>query len=175
MDNEKRHLVMEWYESYYDDVYRFILYMLGDKQLCEDLVHDTFVRAYTAAERFDRRSSVKTWLFSIAKHLVLDELRKRKRRKLFPFEQEIPSSFNVEQLLVNKEAVLELMGHIQKLKPNYRMIIILKMVEDCSTKEIADILEWSEAKVRKTLSRALHSLRKMSQKEDGGGQIEQTF
>lgn len=166
---------MEWYESYYDDVYRFILYMLGDKQLCEDFVHDTFVRAYTAVERFDMRSSVKTWLFSIAKHLVLDEIRKRKRRKLFPFEKEIPSSLNVEKLFENKEAVIELMSDIQKLKPNYRMVIILKMVEDCSTKEISDILDWSEAKVRKTLSRALYSLRKMSLKEEGGGQFGQTL
>ncbi|WP_235822742.1 RNA polymerase sigma factor [Cytobacillus massiliigabonensis] len=166
---------MEWYESYYDDVYRFILYMLGDKQLCEDFVHDTFVRAYTAMERFDQRSSVKTWLFSIARHLVLDEIRKRKRRKLFPFEKDIPSSLNVEQLFEHKEAVLELMSDIQKLKPNYRMVIILKMVEDCSTKEISDILDWSEAKVRKTLSRAMHSLRIMNRKEEGGGRIEQTF
>ncbi|MFE8697256.1 RNA polymerase sigma factor [Cytobacillus sp. FJAT-53684] len=175
MDNEKRHLVMEWYESYYDDVYRFILYMLGDKQLCEDFVHDTFVRAYTAMDRFDQRSSVKTWLFGIAKHLVLDEIRKRKRRRLLPFEKEIPSSFNVEQLIENKEAVLELVSNIQKLKPNYRMVIILKKVEDCSTKEIADILDWSEVKVRKTLSRALESLRKMNRKEEGGGRIEQTL
>lgn len=175
MDNERKHLVMEWYESYYDDVYRFVLYMLGDKQLCEDFVHDTFVRAYTAVERFDQRSSVKTWLFSIAKHLVLDEIRKRKRRKLFLFEKEIPSSMNVEQLFEKKETVLELITDIQKLKPSYRMVIILKMVEDSSTKEIADILDWSEAKVRKTLSRALHSLRKMSREEEGGGRIEQTF
>ncbi len=166
---------MEWYESYYDDVYRFILYMLGDKQICEDFVHDTFVRAYTAVERFDHRSGVKTWLISIAKHLVLDEIRKRKRRKLFPIEKDIPSTLNVERLFENKEAVLELMSDIQKLKLNYRMVLILKMVEDCSTKEIADILDWSEPKVRKTFSRALHSLRKISQKEEGDGQFEQTL
>ncbi|MBP2241936.1 RNA polymerase sigma-70 factor (ECF subfamily) [Cytobacillus eiseniae] len=172
--NGKREMVMEWYDSYYDDIYRFILYMFGDRQLCEDFVHDTFVRAYTAMDRFDQRSSVKTWLFSIAKHVVLDEIRKRKRRKLVPIEKEFLSTFNVEQLIENKEAIQQLVNHIQLLKPNYRIVIILRKVEECSIKEIAEVLEWSETKVRKTLSRAVLLLRKMNQVDEGGGKGEQT-
>ncbi|MGA5692050.1 RNA polymerase sigma factor [Cytobacillus pseudoceanisediminis] len=175
LNKDKRQLVMDWYEKYYDDVYRFILYMLSDKQCCEDLVHDTFVRAYVAYDRFDNRSNVKTWLFSIAKHLVIDEIRKRKRRRLLSFVKEIPSPFNIEQHIENKEAVVHLVESMQKLNPNYRLVIILKKVEECSTKEIGEILGWSESKVRKTLSRALQSLKKMKEIEEGGGQIEQTY
>lgn len=177
LNKDRKRLVMEWYETYYDDIYRFILFMLGDKQCCEDFVHDTFVRAYTAYDRFDQRSNVKTWLFSIAKHLVLDEIRKRKRRRLFSMnlmERDIPSSFNVEQMIEHKEAVTQLLTAIQQLKPNYRIVILLKKVEECSTKEIAQILDWSEAKVRKTLSRAMKLLRKINGLE-GGGHVEQTF
>lgn len=161
---------MEWYELYYDDIYRFILFMIGDKQCCEDLVHDTFVRAHIAYDRFDNRSNVKTWLFSIGKHLVIDEIRKRKRRRLFSvitFDKEIPSSFNIEQHIVNKETVAQLWKDIQQLKPNYRLIIILKKVEECTTKEIAEILDWSEVKVRKTLSRAMQSLKKINRLKGG--------
>ncbi|GIN40797.1 RNA polymerase sigma factor [Heyndrickxia oleronia] len=174
---DKRQLVMEWYELYYDDMYRFIWLMLGDKQCCEDFVHDTFVRAYTAYDRFDHRSSVKTWLFSIAKHLVLDEIRKRKRNKHIPvlsFEKELSSSFNLEKYIENKEAVNQLFTAIQQLKPNYRMVIILMKVEEYSTKETANILGWSEVKVRKTLSRALQSLRKRNTIQ-GGEQVEQSL
>ncbi|MES1043590.1 RNA polymerase sigma factor [Heyndrickxia oleronia] len=177
MNIDKRQLVMEWYELYYDDMYRFIWLMLGDKQSCEDFVHDTFVRAYTAYDRFDHRSSVKTWLFSIAKHLVLDEIRKRKRNKHVPvlsFEKEISSSFNLEKYIENKEAVNQLFTSIQQLKPNYRMVIILMKVEEYSTKETANILGWSEVKVRKTLSRALQSLRKRNTIQ-GGEQVEQSL
>lgn len=177
MNNDREQVVMEWYELYYEDIYRFIIYMISDKECCEDLVHDTFVRAYTAIDRFENRSNVKTWLFSIAKHLVIDEIRKRKRRRLFSvigYENDIPSTINIEQYIENKESVRMLMNAIQKLKPNYRLVISLKKIEECSTKEIAEILDWSEAKVRKTLSRALQSLRKMKGKE-GGEQVEQSF
>ncbi|MDQ0271467.1 RNA polymerase sigma factor [Cytobacillus purgationiresistens] len=175
MEKDKRQLVMEWYDLYYDDIYRFILFMLGDQQVCEDFVHDTFVRAYAAVEGFDNRSSVKTWLFSIAKHIVLDEIRKRKRRSLFSFTngvKEIPSLFNMEEWLENREEVRQLLTEIEKLRPNYRMVVILKNIDECSSKEMAEILNWSEAKVRKTLSRAMKSL-KESRDRKGGRQIEQ--
>lgn len=170
LNKDREGLVMDWYELYYDDIYRFILYMLGDKQCCEDLVHDTFLRAYSAVDGFENRSAVKTWLFSIAKYLVIDEIRKRKRKRLFStvrLNQEIPTSFNLEQHIENKEFVLQQLEKIQMLKPNYRLVITLKKIEDCTTKEVAEILDWSESKVRKTLSRALQSLKKMN--EIGGG------
>ena len=177
LNKDRELLVLELYELYYDDIYRFILFMIGDKQCCEDLVHDTFVRAYTAIDRYENLSSIKTWLFSIAKHLVIDEIRKRKRRRLFSvigFEKEIPSTVNVEQYIENKEEVAKLMDAINKLKPNYRLVIILRKVEGCSTKEIAEVLDWSEAKVRKTLSRALQSLKKMDGIK-GGEYVERSF
>ncbi|WHY88830.1 RNA polymerase sigma factor [Neobacillus novalis] len=177
MSKDKEELVMEWYEQYYDDIYRFILFMIGDKQSCEDLVHDTFLRAFTGIERFENRSAVKTWLFGIAKYLVLDEIRRQKRKRLFNvigFSHEIPSLIDVEQIIENRELILEQMQYIHSLKPNYRLVITLIKIEECSTKEVAEILGWSEAKVRKTLSRALQTLRKMNEK---GGEIrgEQPF
>lgn len=177
LERDRKQLIMDWYEIYYEDLYRFILFMIGDQQCCEDLVHDTFVRAHTAYERFHHQSNIKTWLFSIAKHLVIDEIRKRKRRRWFSAfanEREIPSTFNLEQHTENKETIIQLMGAIQQLKPDYRLVITLKKIEGYSTKEIAQILDWSEVKVRKTLSRAMQTLRKMNGFE-GGEHVEQTF
>jgi len=159
----KDELVMEWYDTYYEDIYRFILFLLSDKESCEDFVHETFLHAYVAYDRFDKNSKIKTWLFSIAKHIVIDEIRKRQRRSLFrafSFEKDLPSSFNVEQYVENKEMVVQLMDVLTKLKPNYRLVIILIKIEEYSTKETAEILNWSEAKVRKTLSRAITSLKR---------------
>jgi len=177
LNEEKQNLVMKWYELYYEEIYRFIWFMIGEQQACEDLVHDTFVRAYTAMDRFGHQSSVKTWLFSIAKHIVLDEIRKKKRRKLLSiitFDREVPSSFNLEKYVENKEHVIQLFKAIQSLRTNYRLVITLKKIEGYSTKEIAQILNCSEAKVRKTLSRAMQNLRKKLEFE-GGDYYEQTF
>ncbi|RSD25595.1 RNA polymerase sigma factor [Mesobacillus subterraneus] len=173
----KEQQVMQWYELYYKDIYRFIFYMLGDRECCEDFVHDTFLRAYMAFDRFEHRSNIKTWLFSIAKHIVMDEIRRRKRRKvlsLFSSEHDFASPFNVEEYIENKETIEFMLEAIQKLKPDYRLVITLKKIEECSTKEIAEILGWSETKIRKTLSRGLTTLKKMNAME-GGGHFEQTF
>lgn len=177
MDPVREQQVMEWYELYYEDIYRFILFMIGDRQFCEDFVHDTFVRAYTSYESFENRSNVKTWLFSIAKHIVMDEIRKRKRRKILSVitpERDLPSAFDLEQYVANREAVEQVILSIQLLKPEYRLVITLKKIEECSTKEITEILGWSDTKVRKTLSRALTALKKMEDIK-GGKQIEQSF
>jgi RNA polymerase sigma-70 factor, ECF subfamily len=176
LDQNKEQRLMEWYELYYGDIYRFILFMIGDRQSCEDLVHDTFVRAHTAISSFEHRSSPKTWLFSIAKHLVLDEIRKRQRRRIFTAftgMKEVPSSFDIEQYVANREDVRRILNAIQKLKTEYRLVITLKKIEECSTKEISEILGWSDVKVRKTLSRALAALRKMDEME-GGSTIEKS-
>ncbi len=151
--------------------------MIGDKDCCEDLIHDTFVRAFQAYDRFEQRASVKTWLFSIARNLVIDEIRRRKRRRLFMRvveEHERPSTINIEQQVENRETIVELIKQIGNLKPDYRTVIILKKIDECSTREIAEILDCSESKVRKMLSRALQELRRMNRLEGGKG-IEQTF
>lgn len=176
-ENLKEQKVMEWYELYYKDIYRFIFYMLGDRQYCEDLVHDTFLRAYTSFEKFEKRASVKTWLFSIAKHLVLDEIRRRRRRRIFTLfseSQDTASTINIEQYIENRDTLERSLKAIHQLKPDYRIVITLKKIEGCSTKEIAEILGWSESKIRQTLSRGLSALRKKDIAE-GGRQNEQIF
>lgn len=173
----KEQQIMEWYEIYYKDIYRFIFYMMGDRQCCEDLVHDTFVRAFTSFEKFENRAKVKTWLFSISRHLVIDEIRKRKRKRvlsLFAHDPEIQSPFNIEQYIEHKDAIERTLKGIQQLKPDYRLVITLKKIEGCSTKEIAEILGWSESKIRKTLSRGLAALKKMNV-EEGGVYFEKTY
>ncbi|MBT2693801.1 RNA polymerase sigma factor [Bacillus sp. ISL-55] len=176
-DQFKEQQIMEWYEIYYKDVYRFIFYMIGDRQCCEDLVHDTFVRAFTSFEKFENKTSVKTWLFSIAKHLVIDEIRRRKRKRVFSLfanDPEIQSPFNIEQYIEHRETIERTLEAIQQLKPDYRLVITLKKVEECSTREISEILGWSESKIRKTLSRGLAALKKMDVLE-GSEYFEKTF
>ncbi|GAM13986.1 RNA polymerase sigma-70 factor, ECF subfamily [Mesobacillus selenatarsenatis SF-1] len=176
-DKFKEQQIMEWYEIYYKDIYRFIFYMMGDRQCCEDLIHDTFLRAFTSYEKFENRTNVRTWLFSIAKHLVIDEIRRRKRKRVFSLfanDPEIQSPFNIEQYIEHRETIERTLEAIQQLKPDYRLVITLKKVEECSTKEISEILGWSESKIRKTLSRGLAALKKMDVLE-GSEYFEKTF
>lgn len=173
---DRKGALEEWYEEYGDDMYRFVFYMLGDEQACEDLVQDTFVRACGAMDSFAGRSSIKTWLFGIARRTVADEIRKRQRQRLFLSllpGKETASPFDLEGHVVLKEEAGRLFQRIMDLKPSYRAVVILRKIEECSTKETAAILGWSEAKVRKNLSRALSILRNKEGLSKGGGSVEQ--
>ncbi|MEN8700406.1 RNA polymerase sigma factor [Bacillus infantis] len=172
MGNHKERLILEWYEQFGRELFRFVWIMLGSKEGCDDIVHDTFLKAWSAMDRFEEKSSVKTWLFAIARHQVLDEIRRRKKRRIFLgrlAESHIPSGLDVQRVVELREEVKELLEQIQELKPNYRIVIILSKVEECSSKEIAEILGWSEVKVRKTVSRAIQVLRKENRLKGGDG------
>lgn len=69
----------ELYRIYSADLYRYLLFLTHNADRAEDLMMETFLRAITGADRFRGESSVKTWLFGIARNLWLQELRRRKR------------------------------------------------------------------------------------------------
>lgn len=69
----------ELYRIYSADLYRYLLFLTHNADRAEDLMMETFLRAITGANRFRGESSVKTWLFGIARNLWLQELRRLKR------------------------------------------------------------------------------------------------
>ena len=69
----------ELYRIYSADLYRYLLFLTHSADHAEDLMMETFLRAITGANRFRGESSVKTWLFGIARNLWLQELRRQKR------------------------------------------------------------------------------------------------
>lgn len=71
--------IEEWYAQYHQTIFKYILLLIKDFQQSEDLTHETFVKAFEHQQSFKRDSSVKTWLFSIARNVSIDYLRKQKR------------------------------------------------------------------------------------------------
>ena len=67
-----------WVDDYGDSLFHFALARVKDRDTAEDLVQETFLAAVKSKERFQGRSSVKTWLFGILKHKVIDHYRKKK-------------------------------------------------------------------------------------------------
>ena len=68
--------IEQLYKLYKDDVYRYLLSLTHNPTLSEDLLSETFVNAITSLDNFKGKSSVKTWLFAIARNLWLQKLRK---------------------------------------------------------------------------------------------------
>lgn len=157
----QQELLEEWFEQYGEAVLTYIIVMVRDYTLAEDLTQETFLKAYKAQHRFQQNASVKTWLFAIAANTTKDYLRKKNPLKYYlnltlhePDDQPIP-----EQLVTMNETNEQLYLALQQLKPSYREVILLRKLKDFSTKETAIILGWSESKVKMNLKRALKAMR----------------
>jgi RNA polymerase sigma-70 factor, ECF subfamily len=155
--------ISDWFHQYSNDLYQFLIYYLGSSDV-EDLVQEVFIRAIKSMDSFEEKSSPKTWLFSIARHIAIDEMRRKQRLKIknsiFLRNQESHVSNTPESFLNLTETKKDLYKAIQQLKENYRDVIILRGIKDLSVEETAEILNWKEEKVRLTFHRAIKALQK---------------
>ncbi|MEJ8547431.1 RNA polymerase sigma factor [Brevibacillus borstelensis] len=149
-------------ENYYRDVYRFLVYFTGNQTCAEDLTQEVFIRAMEALKRYEERSSMKTWILGIAKHVAIDHARKQKIRSWFGLEkvQDITSRIGYPETEIQaKEEREQLREAMLKLKPKFRNVVIFRGLKELSIKETAEILGCSEAKVRVDYHRAVKELK----------------
>jgi RNA polymerase sigma-70 factor, ECF subfamily len=157
-----RDKISEWFHLYNKDIYHFLVYYIGSSDV-EDLVQEVFIRAIKGFDTFQNKSNPKTWLFSIARNVGVDEIRKRKRLKIKQaiwVRDELTDKETPEKILQLNEKNRLLYQAIQSLKANYRDVIILRGIKELTVSETASILNWNENKVRITYHRALKSLQK---------------
>lgn len=150
-----------------DPIFGYLLRLSGDYNLAEELTQDTFYRALLSLPKFRQESSVKTWLYAIARNTYLNWLRKNHSKGIVftSFDEEYlsPNDSNndpVEQLM-EKERRLIINKSLYSLPETYRTVIILREFEELSYIEIANILGKTENWVRVTLFRAKQKLREI--------------
>jgi RNA polymerase sigma-70 factor, ECF subfamily len=155
--------ISEWFYQYSNDIYQFLIYYLGSSDV-EDLVQEVFIRAIKNMDSFEGKSSPKTWLISIARHVGIDEIRRKHRVKLKNFlfmqSEQLREPYTPEQFLDSNETNKDLYTAIQQLKKSYRDVIILRGIKEFSIEETAEIINWKEEKVRLTFHRAIKALQK---------------
>lgn len=159
----EREQIEEWFFQYYKDLYHFLTYYTNTHEV-DDLIQETFIKAIKGLKAFKMESSPKTWLFSIARNVAYDSLRKKKRVNNREFLTDIMTEKNgeetPEQKLFLNETKKEIYTSILKLRRDYQDVIILRAIKEFSVNETALILKWSEGKVRVTFHRALKALEK---------------
>lgn len=165
---EQNHaIIIGWYDEYGVAIFKYILKLIRDEQQAEDLTQDTFLRVYSYIEKNKQIDYPKTFLYQVAHHITIDYIRKQKPLQLmkdfFSFQKDPGPS--VESIVEIRESSQELYDALAKLKSSYRRVIILRKIEEFSTRETGDILGWSESKVKSTLSRGMKALKKHLTKE----------
>lgn len=173
MEEDLEQRIKQVYRTHYKDVYHFLLYFTGNQSDTEDLTQEVFIRLLHALPHFDGvRASLKTWILSIAKHVAVDQHRKKKFQLLFAdkWMKRLPATTglpDVEFEAKEEEQLIE--EALQRLKPQYRMVIILRCIKGYSIKETADILECTEAKVKVDYHRAIKMLQQKFHVSGKGG------
>jgi len=139
-------------------ILRYLQRFVGDAALAEDLVQETLVRVSKGLDRFEARSSVKTWAFKIATHTAIDHLRQSKRELNLVELDEAAAGADPEEGL-GERLVLDEMNtclreEIDRLPESYRAAILLHDLEGLSAGETAEIVGCSLATAKIRIHRA---------------------
>ncbi|MFC6653465.1 RNA polymerase sigma factor [Paenibacillus rhizoplanae] len=135
--------------EYERKIYTYCYYLLRSREEAEDAVQDIFVKVYQQLGRYERRVSFSAWLYKVAYHHCLDQLRRRKRRsrllslyklQLMTNQQALPEESPVERIFEN-------------LTSEERGLLILRVIEQYSFEEISVITGSSSAALRKKYER----------------------
>jgi len=148
------------YRTYGGELYGFALNRLGDRGLAEEVVQETFTRAWRNAGAFDgRRGSVRTWLYGIARNAVIDVERHRSRRlplaHFEPAEEDAPTGEPIEQALLR----WQLQTAFGRLTPEHQQVLRLGHFGGLSVREIARATGLAEGTVKSRTYYAMQSLR----------------
>jgi len=146
-------------ERYKDAVQNLAYRMLGNPTEAEDVTQEVFVRAYTQLATYKPAHKFSTWLLSIASHLAIDQLRRRRFLALpledVPFLEWMADLGNgPEQSALQGEQQDEIQIYLQRLPSKYRAVIVLRYWYDLSYEEISTALNLTPALVKARLHRA---------------------
>lgn len=157
------------YRRYLAQVYSYAFYELGDHHEAEDVTERTFLAALANLDRFEERarpadgegsSTFRVWLFRIARNVVANQRRTRRRRPTAPIDAaaHVADPQDVERGAAIRDEAADAWRAVARLPADRRRAIVLRFVEEMSTAEIAGILGKSEGAVRVLIHRALRSV-----------------
>lgn len=157
--------IKELYQLHNQAIFRYFLRMTANREEAEELTQETFYQACLSIFRFRQDSSLKTWLFSIARNVYLKRLCEKNKHQTVSWEENLPfkgqdtrESDPPAQILILKEERERMREALARLPENARTILILKEYEQLTYEEIAGIFGQTVNWVRVTFFRAKRQL-----------------
>jgi RNA polymerase sigma-70 factor, ECF subfamily len=148
------------YDKYIEQIYRFVYYKVFNKEITEDIVSDVFFKALDRIHSFDQqKAGFSSWLYAIARNTVTDHFRTdRKNENIEDIFDIGVDDRTIEQSDASK-ALKEVEDYLRKLNATQREIVILRIWEDMSYKEIAAVTGGTEGSVKMNFSRLIKKIR----------------
>jgi len=166
--------IKELYQLHNEAIFRYFLRMTGNGEEAGELTQETFYQACLSIFRFRKESSLKTWLFSIARNVYLKKLCEKNNHKILSWEENLPlNERNTQefvspvQLLILKEERARIQEALVRLPEKARTILILKEYEQLSYEEIAGVFGQTVNWVRVTFFRAKRQLGQVYRELEG--------
>jgi RNA polymerase sigma-70 factor (ECF subfamily) len=160
------------FERHAPGLRRFLRDLLQDEAAADEATQEAFVRAHARLPSLAESGRFGPWLFRIARHVALEELRERRGRPVDDEEAlsgapaELPSP---EALLLHAEALALFRGALAELPEERRTCLLLAVDHRLGYDDIASVMGWSTTRVRNELHRARASLRGLLARRAAGG------
>jgi RNA polymerase sigma-70 factor (ECF subfamily) len=149
------------YEAHAKAVFNYCLFRVGDRATAEDLTAATFERVWRNRHRYDpEQANFTTWLFTIARHLIIDQQRCDSQRTFLALDEQQPGEKpSPENQIEKSEQLSRLQVLVQTLPDQERELIVLKFGIGMTNQQISEVLEKSETAVGSAIYRIMQKLR----------------
>jgi len=160
-----RHSFGEFYELHLNEIYRYILFRVYDRNEAEDLTAKVFLEAWedlTSRQHLRRIRNIRAWIYRIAQNKVIDFHRTRKPQE--PIDDNPDKRLQgawLESELDGLSISRKLAEGVQQLSAKYQEVIILRFISQMSHAEVAEIMNITEGHVRVLQYRALQQMREL--------------
>ena len=154
----------EKYRQFFPRLFAYVYGRVHNVQVTEDLVADAFERAFLKSDSLRNDEAFSTWLFTIARNVIISHGRKHNRETIVDpdiMKAIAPSGASVESEILLREELNAVAQLVRGFPQREQDIVSLKFDAELSNNQIAEIMELSEANVRVILFRTLRKLRKL--------------
>jgi len=158
--------IEELFEYYVDDIYRYLFSLCKDHYLVEDLLQETFYRAFLNINDLNI-NNVKPWLFKVSHNLLIDHFRKNKRNVLINDDQLqlMKSGTNVEEDILKDEMMMKILKLIKVLPLKQQTAILLYEFHNLSYEECAEVMGITLTSFKSSLHRGRRKVRQLKNSE----------
>jgi len=166
-NREEYALILERYQR---PIFNFIYRFFGNYETAEELTQETFLRAYQFLKSYDTKRKFSTWLYTVAKNLCIDHLKKKKGAREVLYDEALPAVEHAESvrkkdenpqlLCIRNQEDEKLLKALGKLDPSRRIVLVLYYFQGLSYQEISETLSVPVSTVKIRIFRAKKALLK---------------